>query len=240
MQLANPLQYPLAVFVAGITLVLGVRIAKIPGQIMLPVAGVVALGGAMLRKSQQPVTLNLGNSELEQQIYLVQAQAQDLASKAESLRQEAGKLLGDSDQMELLVAVQFACDRASELPSKITQLAQQLQGVDSLLSTPELTHQLQQVQKKLPTSQGVAKEQLQKLETSLKNNLHLIQQGVDARQAQVTSLQTLVLESAGMLQTLQNQLRTANLRDLHTRGEIQELSQELIDVQNNFDLLLSK
>jgi len=240
MQLANPLQYPLAVFVAGITLVLGVRMARIPGQIMLPVAGVVALGGAMLRKSQQPVALHLGNSELEQQIYLVQSQAQDLANKAESLRQEAGKLLGDSDQMELLVAVQYACDRATELPSKITQLAQQIQGGDSLLSTPELTHQLQQVQKKLPTSQGVAKEQLRKLETSLKNNLHLIQQGVDARQAQVTSLQTLVLESAGMLQTLQNQLRTSNLGDLNTRGEIQELSQELIDFQNNFDLLLSK
>jgi len=240
MKLANPFQYPLVILVAGITLMLGVRIVNLPSQIMLPVAGSLALLGASWRRSQEPVSLNLDNPELEQQIQLVQSQAQDLATKAGELRQEAGKLLVDSSQMELLVAVQYACDRAVELPPKITQLAHQLSGSDSLLSIPELQKQLQQVQAKIPPSQGIAKEQLQKLATSLTNNLRLAQQGRDARQAQVTSLQTLVLDSGGVLQNLQNRLRNANLSDVQTQGELQELSQELSSFQDNFDLLLRK
>jgi hypothetical protein len=138
----------------------------------------------------------------------------------------------------LLGTVQYACDRTSELPAKIDRLAQRLQGEDSILSVTELQRQLQDVQHKLAHSSGVAQAQLQKLAESLRKNIQLAQEGQDARQAQVANLLTLILDSASVLQTLQNQLRTVDLADAAQATELQHLGEELREFQENLDLLV--
>jgi uncharacterized protein (UPF0335 family) len=139
--------------------------------------------------------------------------------------------------MELFAAVQFACDRTDELPSQIRQLAQKMQGQDSLLVVKGLERQLKEAIAKSPRSTGVAKEQLDKLIESLERNLELAQQGQDARQAQVVSLSRLISDQAGILLQLQNKLRTSNLHDNQQILELQSLSEDIKNIYANVNLL---
>ncbi len=238
MKIVNPLNYPLAILVAGICLILGVRIIKLPSLVMLPVAGAVAVGGSAFLAGKEPEKFNLENPGLERELENAKQQAELLITKSESLRSEAEKLLQDSWQMNLLTAVQYACDRTLELPQKIEGLSQRLHGGDSLLSVQELKEQLSEVQRKKNASSGIAKQQLERLENSLQNNINLAQEGQDARQAQVFSLVNIITESAGVLQNLQNQLRTADLNNSEQIQELQNLSEELNSFQDNVDLLV--
>ena len=240
MKLTNPLYYPLPVLLGAIVLVAGIRLAKLPSILVLPVSGAIAMGGAALRKSQAPVSLNLNNPELETELLNLQKQAQTLKLKATDLQAESVRLLTSSTQMDLLATVQLACDHMQELPAKITQLAQQMQGTDSLLSVNDLQRQLAAVEAKLQASSGVMREQLTKLAASLRQNIQLAQAGQDARQAQVASLSTLILDSAGALQKLQNCLRTADLADVQQAVELRSLSDELSSVQASLALLIER
>lgn len=237
---ANPLSHPLAVLAGGIVLVIGVRFVNLSSVVMLPAAVGIATAGAMVQKSQERVHYSRGNSELESQLQLVRAQAQKLAEKAKELRLEASELLTDSSQIDLLAAVQYASDRACELPAKIDQLSQRLQGDNSLLSVRELEQQLVAVQEKLGSSTGVTLEQLKQLKTRLLSNIQLARQGQDARTAQIIALSTLVQDSAGVLQQLQNQLRTADLTQKAATQKLQILSEELSSFQENVNLLVSQ
>jgi hypothetical protein len=239
MKLANPLYYPVAVLSGGIILVAGVRFFNLPSALMLPVSATVALAGAATLKSREPESLNLNNPGLEKELQSVRRQARVLADKAISLQAEAGKLLVDISDMELLVAVQYSCDRAAELPVKIDRMALRLQGDDSLLSPQELQRQLNEVQAKISSSRGVAKEQLIELSKSLARNIQLARQGEDARQAQTISLSTVIQDSAGVLQQLQNKLRTADLTNSEQTRELRELSESLRSFQESADLLVS-
>lgn len=240
MKIVNPLQYPLAVLAGAIVLVVGVRLARLPGAIVLPLALASTVGLSYLRQSQELTRLPLENPELERQVRSVQQQARALAEKTVSFRLEATRLLTAADQMELLVVVQQACDRAVELPGKIDQMIRRLQGGDSLLSTAELRQQLTQVETRLRSSQGVAREQLKTLAERLQRNLELVHQGRDVRQAQVANLETLVTDTAGVLQALQNKLRLANLSDTAQTLELQSLSNELISMQETVNLFVSR
>jgi hypothetical protein len=176
---------------------------------------------------------------LVQEIQSVQQQAKLLVQKAEMLRTEAKQLLTTSTQLELLVAIEYACDRTRELPTQIDRLVQRLQGSDSLLSVAELQQQLTEVKTRKNKSSGVARQQLERLVIGLENNLKLARQGQDARQAQVISLATLAIESAGILQQLQNRLRTTNLENTE---EIQELTSQLEEfksMQESVELLVA-
>ena len=240
MKFANPLHYPLAVLAGGVVLVVGVRLVKLPSVLMLPVAGAIATVGAALLKSKEPETLNLDNPALERELQSVKQQAKLLAEKAETLRAESEQILTAASQLELLTAVQYTCDRAVELPAKIDSLARRLHGSDSLLSVNELQQQLVEVQAKQRTSSGVARQHLNQLSESLQRNIRLAQQGEDARQAQIISLSTLITDSAGVLQQLQNRLRSSNLEDSEQIQELRSLSEELSSFQENVDLLVSK
>jgi chromosome segregation ATPase len=240
MKWINPLYSPAAVFLGCLTLVLGVRLAKGQIVIVVPVAIAVAtLSAALLTpaaSSTKPTTLN---PRLDKELSGIRQQAQTLAQKAQKLGAEAHQILGESPYMELLGTVQYACERTCELPIKIDELAQRLQGEDSILSVGELQHQLREVESKLKTSSGeAAQAQLHKLAESLRRNIQLVQQGQDARQAQVLSLSTLILESAGVLQTMQNQLRSLDLEDSTQTAQLKSLSNELRDFQENLDLLV--
>jgi chromosome segregation ATPase len=236
-KLANPLFYPLAVLAGAVVLVASVRLVNLNPVIAVPLAVVVATGGAALQKTQASGLLN--NPALEQELRSARQQAQDLAGRANSLRTEAARLLTDANQMELLATVEFACDQASELPSKIDELARRMQGADSLLEVSELQAQLREVEARRRSSSGVAAAQLAKLAEALRRNIGLAQQGEDARQAQVVSLSTLIYDSAGVLQAMQNQLRRANLADASQTSQLRSLSEELRQFQENVDLLVS-
>ncbi|MEO0834799.1 MAG: hypothetical protein AAFY16_02175 [Cyanobacteria bacterium J06642_3] len=238
MKLVNPLHYPLAVLIGGITLVTGVRLVQLPNLVIIPGSIAIAAGLAipLSKRSTQPPQID--NLELLQEITTVKQQARSLSSKAESLRTEAKQMLTSSTQLELLAAIEYACDRVLELPAKIDTLAGRLRGSDSLLSAPELENQLAQVQLKASQSSGVAQQQLSQLSRSLANNLQLARQGQDARQAQVVSLATMVSESAGILQQFQNRLRTSDLNNSAELNELKALSEELRNMQDNVDLLI--
>ncbi|HEY9908416.1 MAG TPA: hypothetical protein V6D18_12520 [Thermosynechococcaceae cyanobacterium] len=239
MKLANPLYYPLSVLAGAIVLVTGVRLANLPSVVVVPLAVAISVGGATLQKAQTPKA-TLENPALERELQSTRQQARELAAKANSLRQESTRLLTDSVQMDLLVAVQAACDRALELPARIDELARRMQGADSLLEASDLQQQLTEAETRLRSSSGVAQEQLARLVESLCRNIHLAQQGQDARQAQVVSLSTLILDSAGVLQAMQNQLRSANLTDNRQTEELRSLSNELSGFQENIALLVSR
>ena len=135
MKIANPLYYPLAVLAGGIVLVVGVRFLGLSNTVTLPTALAVTVVGATALKAREPDGEKRVKQQLQQELQVIQGSAQSLAGKAEVLRQEANQLLSSSSvQMDLLIAVQQACDSAIELPPKIEQIAQRLPESESLLS----------------------------------------------------------------------------------------------------------
>ncbi|MEO0852095.1 MAG: hypothetical protein AAFY15_01140, partial [Cyanobacteria bacterium J06648_11] len=195
--------------------------------------------GATYRRQQLPQPLDIDNPALARDIQAARQQALELAEKAQALRAEASRLLTEAEQMELLVAVQYACDRAEELPAQIDHLSRRSEGKDSLLSGDDIQRQLVEVRSKLKSSSGIARDQLAQLEDSLDRNLKLARQGRDARQAQVVSLSKLLADAAGVLQQLQNELRTADLTDAARVTEMRSLSEEVGQIRDNVELLAS-
>lgn len=239
-KLANPLEYPISVLAGGIILLVGVRFASLSNVVILPAAAIVTLASATALKSREPDPKKLVKQQLQQELQVMQSSGKELAQKAEVLRQEANQLLSrGSFQLELLIAVQEACDRAIELPKKIDQLATRLQGSDSLLSKSELQQQLLEVQAKQRASSGVARQHLNLLEKSLKRNIQFAQEGQDTRMAQIASLYIFIQEAAGVLQQLQNKLRTADLTNSEQVNELRSLSTELSSFPENLEFLAS-
>jgi chromosome segregation ATPase len=236
-RLANPLVYPLSVMAGGLFLVTGVRLMRWPNAVVVPGAVAIATLAASALKTQAPPELD--NPALSREVQSIQGQAQQLLKQANALKAEASRLLGDMHQLELLGMVEYACDRTQELPGQIDQLAQRLQGKDALLSVDTLKQQLKSVEAKQRLSSGLAQTQWAKLADSLKRNISLAQQGQDARQAQLVSLSTLIVEAGGLLQQLQNQLRSADLSNQTATDELKALSEALKGVQENASLLMS-
>ena len=239
MKLANPLYYPISVLAGAIALVIGVRVLQLPNVVIVPSAVAIATLGAAIRKGQEPEFLGLDDPQLEQQINSIRNQASTLATRAHGLREEAARLLTGADQMDLLSTVQYACDRAEELPRNIEHLAKRMRGNESLLAPRELQRQLNDAQAQALSSTGVAKDQWEKLASTLEWNLNLSQEGKDARQAQVVSLSTMIVQSAGVLQQLQNRLRTADLSDRTQSDEVRSLSNTFNSVQENLSFLIT-
>jgi hypothetical protein len=245
MKWINPLYSPAAIFLGCVTLVLGVRLAKVSSMAAVPVAIAVSTLSASLlapsatKASAVAALAPVQNPALITELTAMRQQAQTLAQKAQKLSAEAHQILSTSSYIELLGTVQFACERTSELPAKIDELALRLQREDFILSVGELQNQLREVQEKLKKNPGeAAQAQLHKLTDSLNRNIKLTQQGQDARQAQVLSLSTLISESAGVLQTMKNQLRSLDLEDATQAAQLQSLGNELRDFQENLDLLV--
>lgn len=239
MKLANPLAYPIAVLLGGLFLVAGIRLMGLPNAIALPGAVAIATAGAAALKAREPETLGLDNPKLERELLQIRQRASQLAEQANELQAESVRLLTDTAQVELLGIVQYACDRARELPAKIDQLTKRLNSKGAIFSVEDLQKQLQAAQQKQMTSTGVAKTQWSRLAQSLQRNIALAKQGEDAREAQIVSLSTLIVDAAGVLQQLQNKLRTADLSSNTQTDELRELGLELNSVQENMDVLLT-
>lgn len=224
----------------GIVLVAGVRLIQLPNLITIPIAIGTTIAATAVLKSREPVTYDLENPELERELQSVRTTAIELAKKAEPLRQQAATLLTESFQMELLAAVQISCDRALALPVKVSDLAKHLQTSRSILSVDEIQQQLAEVQQKLRSSSGIAKHHLEQLSGSLQRNLQLALEGQDTRLAQIVNLSTLIQESAGVLQRLQNQLFTVDVNNPAKISELQALSDELLSLQENIELVMQR
>lgn len=234
----NPLNYPLAVLAGGIVMIIGGRFAQIPPALMIPIGVILATGGAVVLRSREPERLNLGDAVLEQEILQVKQSALALTSRAEALRQEAARILIEPNQMDLLIAVQFACDRTVELPSRIDEIGRRMGGNQALLSVTDLERQLQQVmEKRRNLTSEAGRAQLYKVEESLRQNLEIAKEGQDSRQIQVANLIQWVTESGGILQQMQNKMRS--MSSISEMNELQELSTQLNTYQESVDLLIS-
>lgn len=233
MKIVNPLHYPVAILLSAVILVIGVRGVNLTTIMVLPVAVAIAFLAASLIQTQQSQ-----NPALDREIKAVKKQVELLAEQSQILRTESEELLTSSSQLELLTTIQYVCDRAQELPAKVEQITRSIQGKDSLLSPSDIQKQLAEVKSKQSTSSGVAHQQLKQLATSLERNLELARQGQDTRQAQIFSLSAQVIDAAGVLQQLQNQIRTANLDDTENINQLTNLSEELRSIQENVDLLI--
>jgi len=230
-KLANPIYYPLSVLVGGVTLVVGVRFLALPNLVIIPAAAAITTGVAKLQKDAE--------KELKRELERIKIQAAAVAEKAETLKKEANQLLTEGEfQLELLVIVQSACDRAMELPAQINQLARRLPTRDSLLSVQDLEQQLQEVNRKLQFSSGATHQQLVQLFQSLQRNIRLAKGGQDTRRSQIINLKAIIQDSAGTLQQLENKLRTADLTNSAIIGELRSLSTQLNNYQKNAKLLL--
>ena len=238
LKLANPLYYPTAILIGGTILVAGVRLIGLSNKIILPTTIAATVVSAAALKSQEPDLNQIAKRQLQQELQTLKIASKEVAGKAEELREEANKLLTqNSFQMDLLVTVQQTCDRAIELPHKINTVAQKFPEKKALLSVDKLQQQLREVQHKIQSSSGVSRQHLQQLAASLERNIELAKQGQDTRQAKLISLQKTIQDSAGILQQLQNKLRTADLTDSDDIRELQGLSDELKAYQENVDIL---
>ena len=239
MKLANPLAYPLAVLAGGVFLVAGVRLVRLPSFVALPGAIALATAGATVFKSRAPESLGLDNANLEKELQQARQQVTQLVEQATGLKAESVDLLTETHQVELLGIVQYACDHIQELPAKLEQLIKRLNRKGAILAVDDLQKQLREAEQKQRTSTGVAKAQWSRLVASLQRNIELAQQGEDAREAQVVSLSTLIVDAGGVLQQLQNKLRSADLSSDRQTDELRELGLELNNMQENMDVLLT-
>lgn len=239
MKLANPLAYPLAVLAGGVFLIAGVRLMRLPSVVAAPGAVAIATLGASALKTREPETLGLDNPHLEKALRQAKAQAVQLAAQANDLQAESIQLLTATHQVELLGIVQYACDRARELPAKLDTLIDRLHHRGALLSVANLETQLKEAEHKQRTSSGVAQAQWERLAKSLERNIALAQQGEDAREAQVVNLSTLIVDAGGVLQQLQNKLRSADLESDRQTGELRDLGLELNNLQESMDVLMT-
>jgi|GEM_PF-2808236 hypothetical protein len=239
MKLVNPFDYPISILISGVILVAGIRFIGLPNLVVLPTTAIISVASATVLKSREPDAENLANKELKQELEVISELAKSLAKKANILRQEANQLLGgEGFQMDLLVTVQSVCNSAIELPQKIAEVSRKLPNNEVLLSVEDLQKQLFEVRNKQKSSSGVSKQYLQQLATSLQRNIELAKAGKDTRQAKIFSLHQMVQDSAGLLQQLENKLRTVNLNNSEEIQELRNLSDELNSYQDNIKMFL--
>ncbi|MUH01057.1 hypothetical protein F7734_55860 [Scytonema sp. UIC 10036] len=240
MRIVNPLYYPVAVLAGAITLFIGVRFVQLSSAIVIPLSVGVTIFGANYLKSRKLEFLELENSDLERELQRVIVTANNLAIKAKALHLEATKMLTDTFHLELLTTLQMNCNRAVELPKKIAHLSRRLQDNHSLLSVQQLEQQLAEVEQRLKSSSGVAKQHLSQLANSLSRNIQLAKEGQDIRLAQVVNISTLVQDATGSLQRSQTKLHTSDLSDSAQISELQSLVDEFSNIEANLELLVCR
>jgi len=238
--LVNPLHYPTAIFSAALVLVLGVRVWGLPRWLMVPVAVVMALGGSwLLREAQQPL---FADPALTREIQQLRQQVNSLVQAAQKVQAEAARLLVDDPDLDLLVAVQEVCQQVQSLPQAVDQRVQRLYQTDydAVLSVADLEKQLAQVRRQKRRVGPLAGAQLDRLEATLVRNIELAQRGQDTRLAQIAALVTLVQDTAGVLQQLQNQLRTFDIRNQQQLQQVRSLSETLQDFERQMTILVTR
>ncbi len=228
MLLINPLPYPTAIF--GAALVVGVRVFWLPRWLML----VVALAGSYLLYQRERQRFPLADPALSREIRELRQQVAFLV--------QAARLLVDAPDLDLLVAVQEVCQQVQNLPQAVEQRVQQLYQTDydAVLSVADLEKQLAQVRRQKQAVGQLAGAQLDQLAATLVRNLAYAQMGQDTRIAQITALVTLVPNTAGILQQLQNQLRTFDIQNQEQLHQLHHLNETLQGFEQQMTMLVSR
>jgi hypothetical protein len=240
LKVANPLFYPVSMLAGGVVLVVGARGLNITAPVIIPIALAVSALGASALKSREPDLEEIARQKLEAELQSLTIAGQTVAAKAEGLRLEAAQRLGELADLEILTSVQFACDRAAEIPFKITQLSQRVNRDQSLvLSMDNLQAQLQTARSRQQVSSGLARQQFDQLVQSLERNIQLAQDGQSTSAAQIASIQTFVQNSAGLLQEFQNELRLTDLDNPQHLQKLKRLSENLSNVCDDANHLIA-
>lgn len=240
LKLANPIYYPIAVALGGITLVLGVRLLRVPNPIIIPSAVGVTLLGSSFLKSQELDAEGQLQKTLEQDLNAMETFSETLGIQSEQVRQEVSqKLAQESQHLDTLVKVQEVCDRFSQFPTKIRNLTQKMIQKKSLLSWEELSQKKTEVDEQITLSSGESRQQLEQLSATLADNLAQVKQGLDSRQSQVIYLNTLLQTSAGNLQELYNNLHNYSGNNAEKIEQINQTLLKIEDQQNKLEQWLN-
>ena len=194
-QLTNPLQHPLAMGLAGIVLVIGVKLLPFGWFIALPCAALLAFVLAAYRRETTLPDLIRRSFQL--------------ASGADAVADEAGQRLVQAQDIGRLTAVQLCCERIRELPSTLERLRVDAKATgSSLLSTAHLEQRLRHERQRLGREIGTAVgRQRERLIQQLERNLALAKQGTEAGSLRVMAVSEHLESVAGDLQALQLMLR---------------------------------
>jgi hypothetical protein len=239
-KIANPFYYPVSVLIGGLALVLGIRWLGMPNLVILPSSVALTVLSATGLKARELDPKEILKRQLTQQLEEVRHLSEQLGQKTETLRQEANQKLSQNQfELDLLIAVQEICDFNQEIPKIIAEIEQKFSKNESVLSIEQLNHQLLEVNKKVTSSSGSVRKQLEQLAVSLERNLNLAKTGEDTRQAQIFNLHRIIQDAAGSLQQLQNQLRTANLSKTEDIQTLKFLTEEIKNQQEQFAILVN-
>ncbi len=237
-KLTNPFDYPLAILVGGIVLVAGVRFLKTPNLLILPTAAIVATATAMYCKSREPDPEKSARREVERELTNLKASGQSLAEKAETVRREAGQLLGqEADYLELLVRIEEACSSIADIPHRIEELERRLPRSEAVLSLAKLEADLDSARARLTNSTGIARQQAGELVESLERNLELVRTSGSVNLAKLLNLRVTIENTAGILQELQNKIRLSSRPNSERVREVEELCDRLRSAGSNLDIL---
>lgn len=239
MRLVNPLNYPLAILAGAGTLLGGVLVFHWEALPMtaagLVVSGVAASLIQQLR--ERPARSSPAQIALEPDLQDVLTQAEGLAIRAQGLHEEASQRLSSPEQLELLGAILYACDRAEELPGQLRPVLESMQTGETVFSAKELQAQLREAEARVSKSRGASRESAQKLVSRLRQNLAMVEQGATVREARISELATAVAEAAGVLLSLQTRLREGNLKGSEEAQELKRLTEDFQLVQKSVVVL---
>lgn len=239
MRLVNPLHYPLAILAGAGTLLGGVLLLHMEA-LPMTAAGLVVSGVAasiLQQLRERPARSSSAAMPLEPDLQDVLTQAEGLALRAQGLHEEASQKLSSPEQLELLGAILYACERAEELPGQLRPVLQSMQTGATVFTAKELHAQLREAEARVSKSQGASRDSAMKLVTRLRQNLALVEQGASVREARITELVTAVAEAAGVLLTLQTRLREGNLKGSEEAQELKRLTEDFQLVQKSVVLL---
>ena len=176
---ANPLDDPLAMAVAGLLLVLLVRLSPVGLALALPLAVLIALGLAMLRARHGRRGERLRDRRVRESIDGAQQRASQLAVQAELVSVEAMARFQDPGQLELLRLLYqrwpFGMDARE---ARLLALCTRLEQIDG-----GLRHLQQQVDAHWPSSEATdaaVTEAIEPLDEALDQIDRLLDAGRDS------------------------------------------------------------
>ena len=237
---ANPLDDPQAVAVAGLLLVLLVRLTPLALPLALVLAVLSELGLTLLRARQDRRGERLSDRRVRESIEGAQQRASQLAVQAELVSVEAMARFQDPGHLEPLGLVQLCCERLRVIPERIAQRRPLLEsGGGILLSVDELQGRLsrERVELRREGSPTLRRER-ERLVDQLGRNVDAARSGMDAREARLLALSTRLEQIDGGLRHLQQQVDAQWPSSEATDAAVAEAIEPLNESLDQIDRLL--
>jgi len=206
--LVQPLDDPLAMAVAGVLLVVLVRLTPLGLPLGLVVGVVTAFAVAALRGHHRRRGERVRDRRVSAGIDAALDRSRQLAMQADGVSREAMARLQDPLHLESLGLVQLCCERLRGLPDRIRQRRPLLEsGGGVLLSAEDLNDRLAREQAALRREgSSTLRRERQQLVDQLDRNLEAARLGMDEREARLLALSTRLERIDGGLRQLQRQV----------------------------------